>query len=254
MTPAAEFIADIGETAFAMEANPAGLRRSVHRQIADEIGRRIVAGDFPPGGVLPTEDSFSSSRLVSRTSYREAIKMLAGKGLVESRPKTGTRVRPRNEWNMLDPDVTNWAFGSAPDLAHARTLFEFRRIFEPPAAALAAVRRQDAHIERMRTALKGLAASTDRDEWIVSDLVFHQTILDSTGNELLVSLGHLLEPALMYAFAAAPIDAGRRRAAVAQHAAILDAIERRDADAARAAMDRVIRETQADLEEVPATA
>ena len=75
---------------------------------------------------------------VSRTAYREAIRILAAKGLIESRPKAGTRVTQRSRWNLLDPDVLGWAFESEPDLDLLESLFELRNIVESAAAALAA--------------------------------------------------------------------------------------------------------------------
>lgn len=227
-----------------------GHGRSVHGQIAEAIGARIVAGDYSPGSVLPTEDVFSTSLAVSRTSVREAIKILAGKGLIESRPKTGTRVRPRNQWNMLDPDVSGWAFNSPFSRAHGRALFELRQIIEPAAAGLSAERRSESDLVDMRDALAGMAAATSRDTWIGPDLRFHQAILASTGNELLISLGHLLGPALSHAFAIANVDAARRSNSVPRHRDILLAIERRDAAAAHQAMSVLLEEALVDLEEM----
>src|SRR4029450_12483566 len=72
---------------------------SLHGMVLHQIGQRIVRGDFAPGDVLPNADDWSAAEGVSRTVLREALKVLAGKGLIESRPKTGTRVRPRANWN-----------------------------------------------------------------------------------------------------------------------------------------------------------
>jgi DNA-binding FadR family transcriptional regulator len=227
-----------------------GLRRSVHGQVAQVIGQRIIAGEYAPGSILPTESVFSTSFAVSRTSLREAIKGLAAKGLVESRPRIGTRVRPRAQWNMLDPDVSDWTFNSPLSRAHGRALFELRQIIEPAGAALSAERRDDIDLARMREGLAGMAAATSRDEWIGPDLQFHQAILASTRNELLMSLGHLLGPALTHAFSIVTVDARRRRTSVPRHRDILLAIERRDPAAARAAMTLLLEEALVDLEEM----
>jgi DNA-binding FadR family transcriptional regulator len=85
-------------------------RRSLHGQVAHDIGRRILGGLVKPGELLPCETELSHTLGVSRTALREAIKVLSGKGLIESRPKTGTRIRPRESWNFLDPDGLTWAF------------------------------------------------------------------------------------------------------------------------------------------------
>ena len=70
------------------------VRRSIHNQILHEVGERILRGVFMPGDILPSENALSDEFKVSRPVMREAIKVLAAKGLVESRPRVGTRVRP----------------------------------------------------------------------------------------------------------------------------------------------------------------
>ena len=72
-------------------------------------------GHHQPGDVLDSEVIASDRLHVSRTAYREALRMLAAKGLVESRPKTGTRVSQRSKWHLLDPDVLSWIFEFEPD-------------------------------------------------------------------------------------------------------------------------------------------
>ncbi len=222
----------------------AASRRGVHALVVETIGRSIVAGTFPPGTVLPSEGEYSVSLSVSRASVREAIKMLAGKGLVDSRPKVGTKVRPRGAWNMLDPDVTAWAFDQRADRAFARAFFEFREMIEPQAAALAAARRSPDDLDRIREGLEGMQAAVDRRDWVAPDLLFHQAILTATGNELLISLGHLLEPAFTQSFAMTPEDAVLRQATVTLHRAVFKAIDRSDPAAARAAMETLLEKAQ----------
>src|ERR1041384_698122 len=85
-------------------------RRGLHGAVVHDIGVRIVRGDLQPGDPLPTEEELGSQLAVSRTVLREAVKVLAAKRLVDSRPKTGTRVLDRSDWNLLDPDVLAWQF------------------------------------------------------------------------------------------------------------------------------------------------
>jgi DNA-binding FadR family transcriptional regulator len=128
----------------AVDAPPLGPTRRIHRRIADQLGIDIVSGRHPPGTILPKEVQASAKLRVSRTAYREAVRILTAKGLVESRPKAGTRVSERQRWNFLDPDVLAWVFSSEPSEAFVRALFELREIVEPQAAALAAQRRTSA--------------------------------------------------------------------------------------------------------------
>src|SRR5262245_19668251 len=87
-------------------------RRSIHGRIAHELGQQILHGDLAPGEILPSETALGQEFGVSRTVLREAIKVLAAKGMVESKTKIGTRVRERDLWIMLDPDVLSWSLAS----------------------------------------------------------------------------------------------------------------------------------------------
>ncbi len=115
-----------------------GTGRRHHGAIAQKLGVAILSGEYAPGHVLDAEVIASEALGVSRTAYREAVQVLTAKGLVESRPKAGTRVLPRDRWNLLDPEVLAWAFAGEPDILFIRGLFELRTIVEPAAAALAA--------------------------------------------------------------------------------------------------------------------
>ena len=77
-------------------------------RVAAELGRSITSGSIAPGATLPTEGALCSSFKVSRTTLREAVKKLHGKGLVEVGPRHGTRVLPAERWNQLDADILSW--------------------------------------------------------------------------------------------------------------------------------------------------
>src|SRR5262252_2427805 len=112
--------------------------QSRHRAAAEAIGSRILRGDFLPGALLPNEAEWSRRLRIGRSAIREAMKMLMAKGLVVARPKVGTRVQPRERWNLLDRDILAW-YMTAPDRDRFLTsVQQMRRIFEPEAAALAA--------------------------------------------------------------------------------------------------------------------
>src|SRR4051812_22408470 len=85
-------------------------RKSIrlHGTIARDLGVRIVSGRSRPGDLLDNEIQASERLKVSRTAYREAIRILNAKGLVHSRPKVGTRVSEPESWHLLDPDVLAW--------------------------------------------------------------------------------------------------------------------------------------------------
>jgi DNA-binding FadR family transcriptional regulator len=157
--------------------------------MARDLGTAIVSGEFKPGDNLGGEVERSETLGVSRTAYREAIRILIAKGLVESRPKAGTHVTPRKRWNVLDPDVLDWMFSGRPDEQFIRDIFELRGVIEPAAAAFAAERRAPEHLEIMDRALAGMREyGLQTPEGQEADQNFHTAILNAAGNEALASL------------------------------------------------------------------
>src|SRR5262245_10442837 len=150
----------------------------LHGSIARDIGVLIVSGRYRPGHILDGEVEASEQRKVSRTAYREAVRILSAKGLVHSRPRVGTRVSALEDWHLLDPDVLSWAFTGEPDPEVLHGLFELRTIVEPAAAALAAARRNQNHLDMMRHALDEMAKHTlNREEGRRADSSFHAALL-----------------------------------------------------------------------------
>src|SRR5688572_32470525 len=88
------------------KAEAAARRRALrlHGAIARDLGVRIVSGRYRPGHILNGEIDASDRLKVSRTAYREAVRILAAKGLVESRPKVGTRASGPGRLHLLDAD------------------------------------------------------------------------------------------------------------------------------------------------------
>jgi DNA-binding FadR family transcriptional regulator len=224
-------------------------RGGLHGQIVHDIGRQILSGEIQPGQVLP----LLSGRPASRTVLREAIKVLAAKGLVESRPKTGTRVRPRPSWNLLDPDVLAWQREGASPALFLRKLTEVRRIVEPAAAELAGERasaREVAGIEEayghMESALAG--GEVDYEAFDVADMRFHRAIMQACHNDLLEQMSGVVFGALLVSFRATSRLPGSARASLPNHRAILDAIRDGDAKRAARAMRRLVHTTAREIE------
>ena len=101
----------------------------VHSELAAGIGRRILDGSYPPGSLLPNEAEWGQMFGASRTAVREAIRTLNGKGLLVSRPKIGSRVEPRERWNLLDRDVMAWHRAALDERTFLLSLQEIRRIW-----------------------------------------------------------------------------------------------------------------------------
>lgn len=226
-------------------------RLNIHQQIVRELAVRILSGDVQPGEVLSTEDIASAEMDVSRTAYREAVKVLSAKGFLESRPKVGTRVRKKVNWNMLDPDVIGWRSEIESTSGFVDELFEFRLIIEPEAARLAACKARPAQIETIENAVS-LMAETEAStrENFEADFAFHNGILQASCNELLGSLGHVVESLLLTSFELSAQRKGARENSVPLHREVLIQISNRDEEKAKAAMTTLLTSARGDLEAV----
>lgn len=177
---------------------------------------------------------------VSRSVPREALRVLAAKGLVEARPKAGTYVTPREAWNFLDPDVLEWRLAGAQVDIVVGQLYELRQMVEPLSAFLAASKANLADFRKMGQAYDDMAASSDDERIIEPDLRFHRAIIAASGNELFTSLGRVVESALLVSFRIGAGNPQGQGHSLELHKAILDAIVGRDAAAARLAMQNLI--------------
>jgi DNA-binding FadR family transcriptional regulator len=185
---------------------------------------------------------------VSRTVLREALRTLTSKGLLESRPKVGTRVRPRAAWNLLDADLLAWYAQVAPPLAFALKLQEMREMIEPYAAALAARTASADALAALADAHAGMVAARQVDAWVRADLRFHLGVLAAGGNELLMPLGALIDRTLEAQLRVNAKRADVFNASLAEHTAVYDAIVARDAPRAQAAMAALLAGTRARIE------
>jgi DNA-binding FadR family transcriptional regulator len=191
---------------------------------------------------LDGEIESSEQLSVSRTAYREAVRTLAAKGLVSSRPKVGTRVNQQHEWNLLDADVLGWIFQGEPEPEVMQRLFELRSIVEPEAAALAAKRRTQQQLDDMRQALKQMREHTLRTEaGRLADQDFHSALLSASDNPFIISMTRSVTAAVAalteYKQRVTPL----RRDPVPDHERVYDAVAAKDPAKARIAMAELIR-------------
>jgi DNA-binding FadR family transcriptional regulator len=223
--------------------------RTLHAQVAREVGLQILEGKLAPGAVLPNEADFGMQLGVSRTALREAVKVLAAKGLVEVRRKTGTRVRPQHDWNALDPDVLNWLFSGKGFAVGIPDLLELRLIIEPAGARLAAQRATAENLAGIEMALKGMETGVaDSASSVESDLQFHLAILEATHNTFMRPFGALIQEALRASFKLTNRDRPAFERSLRRHRDVFEAIRSRDPESAEAAMRVVLNFTSGDIE------
>lgn len=222
---------------------------NLHDQIANSLGIRIVSGAIPEGALLPTEKEAIDGLKVSRTPYREAIRKLVGKGLVSSRPNSGTRVSPRRSWALLDPEVLGWMFAGEPSVQAMKSLFELRMIVEPEAAALAAQRRTTEQLSLMGHALEEMAEhgfNTSRGQ--IADGQFHAAILQASDNEFLMALTQSITTSVRWTTFLKWAATKRPRTALHLHRELFSAVVAQEPERARSVTRVLLTEAMEDSE------
>lgn len=221
----------------------------------EALGRRIVRGDVVPGAALPVEGDLCEELGVSRNVLREAVKTLAGKNLLRSARRAGTIVLAREEWNLLDPQVTAWMLAEPSTRETVLSaLSELRTIIEPDAAALAAERASTEQTLRLFAIFEDMRRhARDPVLAVKHDVAFHRAVLDATGNILLQTFGPGLGMLLGANFALSiQVDHAFIRN-LDDHRLIAEAIRDRDPGRARAASEALLRKNEADIREMRAT-
>ena len=210
-----------------------------HAAVVALIGRDIVNGKYAVGEILPFEEEFVEKLDVGRGVIREALRVLAAKGLVETRPKRGTQVLPSSTWQLLDPEILFWRIGQNFDPKFLRDLTDLRSMIEPAACALAAERASDPELQLIAALSRELNyAKDDPIAFIEADLQFHRTIMQSTHNDILVQIGVAIESALRLSVeVTVGIGDGRR---IEEHEKVATAICNRQVSKARNAMAELI--------------
>ena len=169
----------------------------VSHQVVHELGKKIMQGSYKVGDSLPSEADLCSQFNISRTATREAVKMLAAKGLISSRPRQGIKVVDSKHWNLFDVDVLNWILLGKPDLYLLRHFLQLRFAIEPEAAFLAAQFAEEDDLEAIENALVRMKNATNgQDDTHEADIDFHQSVLCASNNPFFIQLNNFIGTAL----------------------------------------------------------
>lgn len=207
-------------------------RRPLADQAAELLLERVRSGAWPLDHRLPGEQALAAELGVGRSTVREAIRQLAGRGVLDSRQGSGVYVVSTDTTDDWDEVLRR---GEIVDV------LEVRAALEVEAAGLAAARRTPADVRTMTTALarRGqVAATASTTEYVDADLAFHRAVVDAAHNAVLAELFTTFVPRLRRAMVAM-VDLDRagttHRHDQDAHEAILDAVRARDAGRASAA-------------------
>lgn len=235
------------ETIFARVRPPENLHGCVTRTLALQIMR---AGEQV---VFPNEATLCQQLGVSRSILRESVKVLADKGLVEVRPRSGMRSTPRAEWNLLDPDILAWHAKLYPDARLLRSLCEVRLAIEPTASGFAAVRATPEEIliiEKSLEQRERAAEASNFEDVIDLNLRFHSAVVSASHNVLFERLTAIIREPLRTALSYTVQLAASGKLEVAACRTLFHAISGRQPMAARAAAEEIVGYAMLAVEQV----
>ncbi|MEU1125113.1 FadR/GntR family transcriptional regulator [Streptomyces sp. NPDC005899] len=211
-------------------------------QAAERLREQITGGEWGVGTKLPGETTLAATLGVGRSTVREALRALAGAGLVQARHGSGVFViatEPKDAWSaqLLRAVITD--------------VYEVRTLIEVEAAKLAAQRRTEDDITALRGALarRREAAGADDTEFVEADIALHRAVVAAAHNPVLTSLFTEFVPVLRRRLVDMAELLGLRsddpNHGDAGHAALVDAVVQGDAEEAGEALRGELRHTLA---------
>lgn len=211
--------------------HPISGRKSRTDEAIERVQQLIVSGEWGPGRRVPPEAELAAQLGLSRNSLREAVRALAMMRVLEVRQGDGTYVGSLEAEPLLES--TRFATHLLRDHTVVE-LFEVRRLLEPAAAALAAVRMDDAARQALKLELDRMVAAQAVEDLVTADAAFHALIAKSAGNSVLRSLLDSLSSRTMRArLWRGRADQQALDASRAEHRRIYEAVLARDPELAR---------------------
>ena len=202
-------------------------------RIADRLAELIVHGRFAPGDKLPSELELSAELNVSRTTLREALRILATRGLVEVRRGVGTFVtQSRNvhaDYDVLKIQNTN---------VNTKDLYEMRLMFEPQAAYYAALRASDEELQEIfRFGALNERMIRDQDPlWDDTEQKFHNSIASATHNPFITALLPIFNRAIHHGILLANEAPEVAEMTLYDHRVVMEYLKDRNPEGAKTAM------------------
>jgi GntR family transcriptional regulator, transcriptional repressor for pyruvate dehydrogenase complex len=212
------------------DRQPRIARMGAAEAVLADLRSSIEEKDLPVGTKLPAEAALASRYGVSRSVIREALRSTNALGLTETRTGRGTFV-------IADRVRSEPVFGRYT----VQALREARPHIEVPAAGLAALRRTDEQLERLRALVSGMDVVNDPGEWVRLDGEFHLCIAQSSGNVVFASVVDDIRDALSEQSKMLNTLPHRKEASGAEHRAIVEAIAEGSPQRASAAMAEHLR-------------
>ncbi len=225
---------------FAQLETPESLHNRVTRALALQLIRAERNGQLI---AFPNEAELCKQVGVSRSILREAVKVLENKGMVQVRPRSGTKARPRTDWNQLDPDILNWQSELKPDPRFLRDLCEVRLAIEPIAAGFAALRASQEEIAFIRECLERrlqILAVQDLEGAIDAELQYHTAVVSASHNPLFQQLNATIHDPYRVSLSYTLLLPASVALELEEYRKLTEAIEQRNPLAARRSAEEIV--------------
>lgn len=223
-----------------LNAQQLAAQKNISWVLAEKLAQQILHGEYAPGSILPGEMELGEQFGVSRTAVREAVKTLTAKGMVLPRPRIGTRVMPRNNWNFLDNELLSWWMSEENIEEVIQHFLVMRNSLEPQACLLAATLGEAQEKARLNTLMEEMVAlkqDFDRKRWIEVDMAWHEHIYAMSENPFLISFSTLFHSIYHTYFTSITQNEVVK---LDLHQAIVDAIQESDGEGAFKACQKLL--------------
>ena len=225
---------------------PVSDNRAFSEKIVAQISDAVVRGELKPGDRMPTERDLAAQFNVSRTVVRDAVKTLAGRGIL--RVKHGAGIFVATSEDMVSDTLGALSGTLSLEGPALRDLFELRKVLETQAAEWAARRADEHHVERLKEILDDAGANKDDPKVLAErDAQFHVALAQASGNLVLVRVMLTLLDLLAKSRRETLSIPGRPQRSIEDHARVLEKIEARDPEGARGAMLEHLRSVEGSL-------
>ncbi|QMW66247.1 FadR family transcriptional regulator [Mumia sp. ZJ1417] len=218
--------------------------KPAYQQVADQLRTLVLRGELVSGDRLPSEAEMVVHFGVSRSTVREALRVLSSQGLVETRRGVtgGTFVSDVVAEHVSALLEASLGLMTGRDRLSLHDMLEAREILEVPSARLAASRREDAHLAALRDALDRELVSRGREGRFVEHRTFHQVIVEAAQNPMLSIVAEPVFRVLRAQFLEPGVVEDAYAGVDEDHEAIFVAIAEQDAEeAARLMAEHLIR-------------
>lgn len=205
--------------------------------LANELRERILSGEYPEGTPLPPERELVVQTRMSRTTVREALRILEVQGLIRIRAgRSGGAFVQRPGQESVASSLELLIRGRQLRLA---SIHQTREAVEPSCARLAALHRTDSDLQRLEDTNDQVAAAESLDAFLRANVAWHIAVAEAGHNEILVGIMMALSRAIHAAtHNEGFVNAEVRDIAVRAHRSVMRAVAERDPEAAVRRMAR----------------